>query len=86
MFRNSSVFVEAAWKNTSLKHEVNQLNDYGYVCYMTGKTGLIRVSRCWSNKFVTRHSNILCVLSSDRQLLMNIDKLKLKNTLPIKCQ
>lgn len=76
--------VAGAWQNTSLEKETKNLFDIGYVCYMAGKTGFIRISSCWNDQFTTVHNNVLCVSSRDRNLLFNIDQLRLNGTVPIR--
>jgi hypothetical protein len=75
----------AAWSNTSLQIEISNLFELGYVCYMIGKTGVIRVSNCWNEQFNTRHSNVLCVSKKETQLLYNIDRMKLVGSIETKC-
>jgi hypothetical protein len=81
------LFLEGGvWKNTSLKIEVSNLSKLGYICYIIGKNGLIRVSNCWNEQFTARHNNLLCLSSKDKQLMNNIDQMRLSNTTPITCQ
>ena len=53
---------------------------------MIGKTGLIRVSYCWNDKFVVRHNNLLCLSSKDDELLDSIDQMRLPGSIPVACQ
>ena len=66
--------------------EVANLTKLGYICYMIGQSGLIRVSSCWNEKFQVRHCNLLCVSSQDRQLWKNIDRLRLPGSHHSTCQ
>lgn len=86
LITNPFVQIEGAWRDTSLEAEVSNLSKLGYVCYMIGKTGLIRVSFCWNDKFKVRHGNVLCVSSKDRQLWQNIEQFRLPDTYPSTCQ
>ena len=83
---NIFVLIEGAWRNTTLQVEVSNLSKIGYVCYIIGRTGVIRVSHCWNEKFNVRHNNLLCVSSKDRQLMNNIDEMKLLKSIPTTCQ
>ncbi len=83
---NLFILVEGVWRNTSLQIEISNLSKIGYVCYVIGRTGVIRVSHCWNEQFNVRHNNLLCVSSKDRQLLNNIDRMRLPESIPITCQ
>jgi hypothetical protein len=77
--------LEGVWRNTSLQIEVSNLSELGYVCYIIGKSGVIRVSNCWNEQFNVRHNNLLCVSSKDDRLLYNIDQMRLLGTIAIEC-
>ncbi len=66
--------------------EVSNLSKIGYVCYIIGKSGVIRVSHCWNEQFNVRHNNLLCVSSKDRQLMNNIDQMRLPESISTTCQ
>jgi len=61
------------------------MSKLGYVCYIIGKTGVIRVSNCWNEQFNVRHNNLLCVSSKDNRLLYNIDQMRLTGSMAITC-
>ncbi|CAF0900028.1 unnamed protein product [Adineta ricciae] len=76
---------KAAWLNTTLQMETSKFTQLGYVCYIIGKDGVIRISKCWNDEFDVQHSNILCVSSKDTDLWNNIDQMRLNSTLPAAC-
>ncbi|CAF1404665.1 unnamed protein product [Adineta ricciae] len=70
------------WKYIHLRDVIENLDLKGYTCYMFGRTGLIRITRCWSsilNK--KRWSNVLCVVRNDGRLQHIINKLIIPHTL-----
>jgi hypothetical protein len=69
-----------------MRAEMSHLAEFGYVCYMVGKTGVIRVTNCWNDKFDTGHSNVLCVSSRDRRLLNNIDHMRIVGSIAVTCK
>ncbi|CAF3635852.1 unnamed protein product [Adineta steineri] len=70
------------WASIHLRDVVENLDSKGYTCYMFGKTGLIRITRCWSSLFAEkRWSNVLCVLRNDERLRYFIEKLLISSTL-----
>ncbi|CAF3852423.1 unnamed protein product [Adineta steineri] len=75
-----------AWLNTTLKFEVSKLTKLGYVCYIIGKTGMILVTNCWSDKYDVEHNNLLCVSSRDGALLNSIDQMRLTGTVSGICE
>ncbi len=87
-FENKTLYftIEAVWRNTSLRIEVSSLLKLGYVCYMIGQTGVIRMSNCWNDKFNVTHNNVLCVSSKDKRLMYNIDQLRLIGSVAATCQ
>ena len=84
-FRQLSLILEGPWLNTSLEIEVSNFYELGYVCYIVGKTGLLRVTNCWNEKFNVRHNNILCVSTKDNRLLYDIDQMKLVGSVGATC-
>ena len=84
-FSNIFILEEAAWLNTTLQMEISKFTQLGYVCYIIGKTGVIRISECWNDKFDVQHSNILCVSTKDTHLWNSIDQMRLNSTLPAAC-
>ncbi|CAF4155089.1 unnamed protein product [Adineta steineri] len=75
-----------AWLNTTLKFEVSKLTKLGYICYIIGKTGMILVTNCWSDKYDVEHNNLLCVSSRDGALLNSIDQMRLTGTVSGICE
>ncbi|CAF1377641.1 unnamed protein product [Adineta ricciae] len=48
----------------------------GFICYMLGKTGLARLTNCWSTVFeVKSWSNVLCVHREEEHLRRFLDRL-----------
>ncbi|CAF1488737.1 unnamed protein product [Adineta steineri] len=75
-----------AWLNTTLQIEVSKLTKLGYICYIIGKTGMILVTNCWSDKYDVQHNNLLCVSSRDGALLNSIDQMRLTGTVSGICE
>ncbi len=87
MFKDYKIYlyVEGVWRNISLQIEVSNMLKLGYVCYIIGQTGVIRVSNCWNEQFNVRHNNLLCISSNDNRLLYNIDQMRLTGSMAITC-
>ncbi len=87
MFKDYKIYlyVEGVWRNISLQTEITNMSKLGYVCYIIGKTGVIRVSNCWNEQFNVQHNNLLCVSSKDNRLLYNIDQMRLTGSMAITC-
>jgi hypothetical protein len=87
LFKGYKIYLssEGAWRNTSLQIEVSNLSKLGYVCYIIGRTGVLRVSNCWNKQFDVRHNNLLCVSSTDNRLMYNIDQMRLKGSIATTC-
>jgi FkbM family methyltransferase len=65
-----------AWKRTSLYQTVDDLNRKDYTCYQIGRTGLFRLTDCWSSKFeIKRWGNIICVTQHEQTLIQAIEQL-----------
>ncbi|CAM2713258.1 unnamed protein product [Rotaria socialis] len=77
---------DGVWRNTSLEIEIAKLAKLDYVCYMVGKTGVIRVSKCWNDKFNVNHCNLLCVSAKDERLLFNIDQMRVRSSVATTCK
>jgi FkbM family methyltransferase len=77
IFENHRV---GAWGKTNLLDVIESLNNKGFTCYMLGKTGMIRLTNCWSAVFdVKRWSNILCVHRREERLQRFLDHLCIVN-------
>jgi hypothetical protein len=73
IFENHRV---GAWETTSLLEVIESLNSYGLTCYMIGKTGIARLTNCWSPLFdVKKWSNILCVHRREERLQRFLEQL-----------
>ena len=69
------------WRDTHLRNVVDDLDAKGYTCYMLGKTGIIRMTKCWSTAFEKKQwSNVLCVRRTDERLKNYIQQLLLPFT------
>jgi hypothetical protein len=70
------------WTSIHLRDVIENLDSKGYICYMLGRTGIIRMTRCWSSLFgEKRWSNVLYVLRNDERLRRFIDQLIIPSTL-----
>ena len=68
-----------AWRMTTLKQVLIDLDTKGYQCYQAGQTGVFRLTGCWSSKFeVKRWSNVLCVSRREPRLIQSIEQLRIK--------
>ncbi|CAF1377655.1 unnamed protein product [Adineta ricciae] len=66
IFENHGI---STWKTTSLLTVIDFLGKEGFICYMLGKTGLARLTNCWSPVFeVKSWSNVLCVHREEEHL------------------
>ncbi|UJR12601.1 hypothetical protein I4U23_016776 [Adineta vaga] len=73
IFENHGV---GTWKTTSLLTVIEFLSKEGFICYMLGKTGLARLTNCWSPVFeIKRWSNVLCVHREEKHLRLFLDRL-----------
>jgi FkbM family methyltransferase len=69
-----------AWGTNSLLEVIESLNSYGLTCYMIGKTGIARLTKCWSPMFdVRKWSNVLCVHRREERLRRFLDQLRIVN-------
>ncbi|CAF1104882.1 unnamed protein product [Adineta steineri] len=67
------------WSKTSLQYVITYLDNKGYLCYQIGKTGIFRLTGCWSTFFETRFwSNVLCISRRESRLIKFIEMLLIK--------
>ena len=67
------------WVTLSLERMIADLEKKAYYCYQLGRTGIFRLTGCWSSKFETKAwSNVLCVSRQDSRLMQFIEKLLIK--------
>ena len=67
------------WRTTSLFQVITDLDEKGYICYQIGRTGLFRLTGCWSSKFETKSwSNVLCLSKHESRLRVFIEELLIK--------
>ena len=65
-----------AWQTTSLFKVINSLSSKGLICYIVGKTGIVRLTDCWSPVYeVVNWGNILCVHRKEMRLRRFLDQL-----------
>jgi FkbM family methyltransferase len=77
IFENQGV---GAWGENSLLQVIESLNTNGFTCYMLGKTGIARLTNCWSPIFdVRKWSNVLCVHRREERLRRFLDQLRIVN-------
>jgi FkbM family methyltransferase len=73
IFENHGI---GAWVTISLLDVIESLNNKGYICYMLGKTGIARLTDCWSSVFdVKSWSNVLCVYRREKHLRRFIEQI-----------
>jgi len=69
-----------AWATTSLLDVIESLNVDGFTCHMLGRTGMARLTNCWSPAFDVKYwSNILCVHRREERLRRFLDQLLITN-------
>jgi FkbM family methyltransferase len=77
IFENHGI---GAWKTTSLLEVIQSLNSKGFTCHMLGRTGMVRLTNCWSPVFDVKYwSNILCVHRREERLRRFLDQLLISN-------
>ena len=77
IFENHGVGI---WKITSLLKVIESLDRDGFICYMIGKTGLARLTNCWSPVYhIKQWSNVLCVHRREKRLRRFIELLLITN-------
>jgi FkbM family methyltransferase len=77
IFENHGI---GAWKTTSLLSVIESLNREGFICHMLGKTGMARITDCWSPVFDVRQwSNVLCVHRREKRLRRSLNQLLISN-------
>ncbi|CAF1220708.1 unnamed protein product [Adineta steineri] len=77
IFENHGI---GTWKTTSLLTVIEFLSKEGFICYMLGKTGLARLTNCWSPAFdIKRWSNVLCVHREEEHVRHFLDQLLITN-------
>jgi FkbM family methyltransferase len=77
LFENHGI---GAWTTTSLLSVIESLNSKGFICHMLGKTGMARITDCWSPVFDVRHwSNVLCVHRREKRLRSLLNQLLIYN-------
>ncbi len=73
IFENHGI---GAWKTTSLLTVIKSLSNKGFICYMLGKTGIARLTDCWSSVYDVKYwSNVLCVHRREKRLRDLVDLL-----------
>ena len=73
IFENHGIGV---WRTTSLLEVIQSLNNNGFTCHMVGKTGMMRLTNCWSPVYdIKNWSNILCVHRREVHLRRFLDEL-----------
>ena len=67
------------WRTIHLHQVVTELDEKGYICYQIGRTGLFRLTGCWSTKFeMKKWSNVLCISKQESRLRIFIEELLIK--------
>lgn len=67
------------WRTIHLHQVVTDLDERGYICYQIGRTGLFRLTGCWSTKFeMKKWSNVLCISKQESRLRIFIEELLIK--------
>jgi FkbM family methyltransferase len=67
------------WQTIRLQQVVTDLDERGYICYQIGRTGLFRLTGCWSEMFeMKRWSNVLCLSKHESRLRIFIEELLIK--------
>lgn len=52
----------------SLKATVNELDSYGYDCFLTGSSGLWRLTGCWDDRYEFRNlCRVVCALRTSQE-------------------
>jgi hypothetical protein len=78
IFENHGI---GAWKTTSLLRVIESLSNKGFICYMLGKTGMARLTDCWSSVYDVKYwSNVLCVHRREKRLRCLLNQLLIINT------
>jgi FkbM family methyltransferase len=73
VFENHNI---GAWRTISLFKVINSLSSKGLICYMVGKTGIVRLTNCWSPVYeVQKWSNVMCVHRREMRLRRFLDQL-----------
>jgi hypothetical protein len=77
IFENHNI---GAWQHTSLLNVIESLNNKSFICNLIGKTGMVRLTDCWSPVYDFRSwSNVLCVHRHEKHLQYFIDQLFIIN-------